>query len=103
MMSRNAKCFRLLTIGVLAATLIGCQSKNDQSLDAEANRVDPRKVNDEVFWNHTPELIGTTDRPDDMAGRITRRFNYDSRMFWEDWTNSFYWDRPSRLNRRPIP
>ena len=101
-MSRNAKYFRLLTIGVLAAAMIGCESKDDNSLD-QANRIDPQKVNDEVFWNHTPELWGTTDRPSDTAGRITRRFNYDGRMFWEDWTNAFYWDRPSRLNRRPIP
>ncbi|MCC6907378.1 MAG: hypothetical protein IT430_05500 [Phycisphaerales bacterium] len=101
-MSRNAKCFRLLTIGVLAAAMIGCESNDEASLE-EASRVDPQKVNDEVFWDHTPELLTVTDRPDDTAGRITRRFNYDSRMFWEDWINAWYWDRPTRLNRRPIP
>ena len=101
-MSRNAKCFRLLTIGVLAAAMIGCESNDDANLE-EASRVDPQEINDEVFWDHTPELLGVTDRPDDVAGRIARRTNVDMRMFWEDWTNSFYWDRPSRLNRRPMP
>ncbi len=101
-MSRNAKCFRLLTIGVLAAAMFGCESSGDKSLD-ESARLDPQQINDGVYWNLTPELMEVTDRPDDVAGRIARRTNVDMRMFWEDWTNSFYWDRPSRLNRRPMP
>jgi len=101
-MSRNAKYFRLLTIGVLAAAMFGCESGGDKSLD-ESARLDPQKINDDVYWNLTPELMEVTDRPDDVAGRISRRVNVDMRMFWEDWTNSLYLDRPSRLNRRPMP
>lgn len=101
-MSRNAKCFRLLTIGVLATAMFGCESSGDKSL-GESARLDPQKINDDAYWNLTPELMAVTDRPGDVAGRISRRFNVDMRMFWEDWTNAMYWDRPSRLNRRPMP
>lgn len=101
-MSKKARCLHVLTAAALAAAFIGCESSDKSGLEGEAS-LDPQEINDSVFWDHTPELLGPTQRSDDYAVQITRRFNVDSRLFWEDWINALYWDRPTRLNRRPLP
>lgn len=100
-MPSKSTCLRMLSIAA-AAALIGCESGDKSGLNGDAD-LDPRKVNDAAFWDHTPELMGPTQRSDDYAVQITRRYNLDMRLFWDDWINAWYWDRPTRLNRRPLP
>jgi len=101
-MTKKARSLRVLCAGVLAAGMIGCESTDNSRMEGEA-AIDPQRVNDDTFWNHTPELLGPTQRSDDYAVQITRRFNVDGRLFWDDWINALYWDRPTRLSRRPLP
>ena len=51
----------------------------------------------------TPNLQTLYQRPTDVDNSVALTFNENGRMFWEDLGRAFYWDRPSRLTREPIP
>lgn len=103
-MTKTARTLRYLGIGAVTFALVaGCESQDDSAAMEESETLDPQAVQDDVLWDLTPELRGVYDRDDDYAVRISRRVNADFRMFWDDLINSMYWDRPSRLNRRPMP
>ena len=51
----------------------------------------------------TPNLDTLYQRPEDIDNAIVVTFDENGRMFWQDLGRAFYWDRPSRLTREPIP
>ncbi len=54
-------------------------------------------------FNPTPNLDTLYERPVDAANAIALMRNENNRMFKQDLGRFFYWDRPSRLTREPIP
>lgn len=51
----------------------------------------------------TPNLDTLYQRPVDIDNAVVVTFDENSRMFIQDLGRAFYWDRPSRLTREPIP
>lgn len=85
MKSRHAAA---LTVLAAIATLSGC---------TEPSRY--QQVKDDA----TPNLDTLYQRPEDIDNAIVVAFDENGRMFWQDLGRAFYWDRPSRLTREPIP
>jgi len=77
-----------------AATLAGCTTAGSSADHAQAER---------IRANLTPELDTLYQRPDDMNNAMTVMADENGRMFWQDLGRAFYWDRPSRLTREPVP
>lgn len=78
----------LLSAAALAlAALTGCESSRYQQV-----KEDP-----------TPNLDTLYQRPSDIDNKVTVTFDENMRMFVQDLGRVFYWDRPSRLTREPIP
>lgn len=82
-------------VGVLAlggaALLVGVSG------GCESSRVD------EVRADPTPDLETLYQSQDEIDNALTRTFDEDGRMFWQDLGRVFYVDRPSRLTREPVP
>ena len=74
---------------VVAGTVGGCSSGNSRY--------------DEVKSDPSPNIDTLYQRPVDVDNAVIVTFDEDGRMFWQDLGRAFYWDRPSRLTREPIP
>lgn len=102
---QNKTKIKFLVVGLLGLTLIGCESteKEDQAsiLKSESQKTETELY--AILDDLTPELQGLTERPVDADVQIARTFNVNWRQFYEDWGKVFLLDRPSRLNKRPIP
>ena len=75
----------------LGAAIIagGCSSEGDRY---QAVKDDP-----------TPNIDTLHQRPADVDNSIVVTFDENGRMFTQDLGRAFYWDRPSRLTREPVP
>lgn len=94
-MTARATRIILLAAGTLAAAaLSGCTTAVSRADYAQAER---------IRADLTPELDTLHQRPDDMTNAITIMADENGRMFWQDLGRAFYWDRPSRLTREPVP
>ncbi len=82
----------MLVLGALSVTAIGGGLAGCKSSHAE-----------EVRANPTPDLDTLYQNDDDINNALTRTFDEDLRMFWQDLGRAFYVDRPSRLTREPVP
>lgn len=58
---------------------------------------------DAVKDDPTPNLDTLYQRPADIDNKVVVTFDENSRMFVQDLGRAFYWDRPSRLTREPVP
>lgn len=58
---------------------------------------------DEVKLDPSPNLDTLYQRPVDIDNAIVVTFDENGRMFLQDLGRAFYWDRPSRLTREPVP
>lgn len=86
-MKFRAATFSTLTAMALVVTMVGCETSRYEQVKA-----DP-----------TPNLDTLYQRPEDIDNSVTTTFDENGRMFWQDLGRAFYWDRPSRLTREPIP
>lgn len=57
----------------------------------------------EIRANPTPELRTLDKRPVDTANSFALMRNENYRMMRQDMARAFYYDRPSRLTREPVP
>jgi hypothetical protein len=58
---------------------------------------------EEIKADASPNMDTLYQRPEDVDNAIALTFDENSRMFWQDLGRAFYWDRPSRLTREPVP
>lgn len=58
---------------------------------------------EQVKADPTPNLDTLYQRPTDIDNKVIVTFDENSRMFMQDLGRAFYWDRPSRLTREPVP
>lgn len=86
---KRSRLMCALALVTLAGGLTGCGS-GDERLDAV--RDDP-----------SPNLDTLHQRPADIDNAVTLTFDENWRMFTQDLGRAFYWDRPSRLTREPVP
>ncbi|MBX3386301.1 MAG: hypothetical protein KF768_07005 [Phycisphaeraceae bacterium] len=57
----------------------------------------------QVKADPTPNLDTLYQRPADIDNKVILTFDENARMFVQDLGRAFYWDRPSRLTREPVP
>lgn len=92
-MMRRTGMRGLIAMGIAGAALmavggtVGCSQNRAQ----------------EVRANPTPDLETLYQNDEDIKNAIARTFDENGRMFWQDLGRAFYWDRPSRLTREPVP
>lgn len=89
---KQAKSSALMCVAALAlaAGLGACSSEEPSRYDA-------------VKADLTPNMDTLYERPADIDNSVALTFDENGRMFIQDLGRAFYWDRPSRLTREPIP
>mgnify|MGYP000092793521 CR=1 FL=1 len=88
MKSSKARAATLIGLVALASlSAVGCETSRYQQVKDDA----------------TPNLDTLYQRPEDIDNNIVTTFDENGRMLWQDLGRAFYWDRPSRLTREPIP
>jgi hypothetical protein len=89
---KQAKTGALMCVAALAlaAGLGACSSEETSRYDA-------------VKADLTPNMDTLYQRPADIDNSVALTFDENGRMFIQDLGRAFYWDRPSRLTREPIP
>lgn len=86
--TRSMVC--MATALAMAAVLGACSSEETSRYDA-------------VKADLTPNMDTLYQRPADIDNSVALTFDENGRMFIQDLGRAFYWDRPSRLTREPIP
>lgn len=84
----------------------GCESapRDDDEvvLSEEEERIADVST-DAILDDLTPELLTLEERPVDVDVAVSRTFDMNWRMMYEDLGRVFLTDRPSRLSPMPIP
>lgn len=88
-MSRST-CTAVLSASLLALGLAGCSS--------DPNATDLKSIT----GNLTPELMTTSERPDDVSVNWAMNANQDLRSAWSDLGRFWLTDQPSSLSPYPI-
>ncbi len=79
-------------VGLAVVALSGCTSSAPGAAAA-----------DELRWDPSPEAYSLHQRYEDVQNEFAIMADENTRMLVQDWNRAFYWDRPSRLTREPIP
>lgn len=89
-MKIRSRALAILVPATLAVLAGGCAS-------------DPNDRYQAVKDDPTPNLDTLYERPTDIDNAVTVTFDENARMFTQDLGRAFYWNRPSRLTREPVP
>lgn len=97
--SRARRGLAAVAAALVAGALTGCSYNTLETYDLE-NDLGPAH---ELRYDPSPEAYTLYQRPSDWRNQFGLMWDENTRMMRQDFDRAFYWDRPSRLTREPVP
>lgn len=102
-MQSRPSSLRDLTIGAARPSLAGVAGLALVALSGCTSGAPGEGAASELRLDPTPEAYTLHQRPEDVSNEFALMWDENSRMLVQDWHRAFFWDRPSRLTREPVP
>lgn len=99
MRSSRSTIARAGMVALAAFALTGCAANTLETYDL-VNEPGPAV---DLRFDPTPEVYTLHQRPSDWRNEFGVMWDENVRMIRQDFHRAFYWDRPSRLTREPVP